>query len=750
MASVSTLSHSDGGGGSGSQCWQGTVLSVGIFVGTALLTTTTGPTAVAAGIGGWKHRWWRRRLQQQREQSSSLEKQPHDRLDQGARHSAPTSVPTSSILDAYGGTAGTEGGGFGGPYAHRRLEDRLSFHEHDDDGNQSSRRTQQSRLFSSAADTTTNNDNNEDPAGGDDFYPMNANWSHFDLTELWRRHKDGDQETNSALPVMQRQASLEGDRDYHPRPPSDHNPDDRAAPVLSNAANTKAAQFVWTTAAVHQKHPKKQKETDGAPAGSSATKAPTAPPSNASVSSVAHAAVETIVPIHHPESSDRTPVSKSPLNRAESLDDRTVWGDRVASLHDPYFPLPTSQLPFHQSSTATTTTTTTNTTSYTTDSDAFQGDITIVAGSSPFRSLAPRRCRSASVTADSTEPPPTAATSTTKASGYDRDLAAAVRRQNAKARAAYNARIMPHAVILVRHGQSLGNTNEELYATVPDNAMPLTELGWEQARAAGRTLKKLLNDKNHNPHFVVSPYVRTVETFHGMASAWCDPADFKHITDRDARLAAWYSRLLALGLTWHEDPRIREQDFGNYQNASIIRQAKRDRHRFGAFYYRFPHGESASDVFDRISTFLDSLWRSFDVHRSRVYVLVTHGIAIRVLLSRYFRYTIAQFGMLANPRNGEMVVLRHDGHGRLRLAGRYELELEEPGRPGDADVGGDDEDDPGGDENTGSGAGGDPKHPKEGKTRVVGVSFHERLRVLPPEYIRKVPIRISYDDEDND
>ena len=89
-------------------------------------------------------------------------------------------------------------------------------------------------------------------------------------------------------------------------------------------------------------------------------------------------------------------------------------------------------------------------------------------------------------------------------------------------------------------------------------------------------------------------------------------------------------------------------------------QAKRDRHSFGAFYYRFANGESAADVFDRISTFLDSLWRSFDMNKSQYFVIVTHGISIRVLLSRYFRYTVDQFHLLSNPRNCEMVELEHE------------------------------------------------------------------------------------------
>jgi broad specificity phosphatase PhoE len=102
------------------------------------------------------------------------------------------------------------------------------------------------------------------------------------------------------------------------------------------------------------------------------------------------------------------------------------------------------------------------------------------------------------------------------------------------------------------------------------------------------------------------------------------------------------------------------------------------------------------------------------MNKSRHYVLVTHGISIRVLLSRYFRYTIDQFHMLANPRNCEMIILSHDSLGRLELSGRYELETKA-------------------DEET-----------KE--THAVGFKFHRRLRVLPDEYVKKSKIRISYDD----
>jgi len=174
--------------------------------------------------------------------------------------------------------------------------------------------------------------------------------------------------------------------------------------------------------------------------------------------------------------------------------------------------------------------------------------------------------------------------------------------------------------------------------------------------------------------------------------------------------------LTELGLTWNEDPRIREQDFGNYQNPESIRRAKEERHRFGTFYYRFNNGESGSDVFDRVSTFLNSLWRSFETNRSQNYVLVTHGIVLRVLMARYFRYTISQLNMLANPLNCEMVVLGHDGDGRLDLEGRFALEVEK-----------------------------DQKLHQY--TQVKGYQFHRQLRILPKSLIRTVHFRISPKDK---
>ncbi|CAH0474006.1 unnamed protein product [Peronospora belbahrii] len=192
----------------------------------------------------------------------------------------------------------------------------------------------------------------------------------------------------------------------------------------------------------------------------------------------------------------------------------------------------------------------------------------------------------------------------------------------------------PKRLILVRHGESEGNIDPLLYGRVPDNAIHLTELGYEQAIAVGESIRQIVGKETMR--FIVSPYVRTIETFCGIRKAW---------------------GIQGKVIPWTEEPRIREQDFGNFQEPMKMRECKAQRRRFGCFFYRFPSGESPADVYDRVSSFLESLYRMFDKSSEENYVLVTHGVAIRVILMRYFKYRISDFERLENFRNGEFVVL---------------------------------------------------------------------------------------------
>ena len=207
------------------------------------------------------------------------------------------------------------------------------------------------------------------------------------------------------------------------------------------------------------------------------------------------------------------------------------------------------------------------------------------------------------------------------------------------------SRVRPKRLILVRHGESQGNVNHTIYATVPDHALHLTDRGWEQAQSAGRELRRIVGEEP--TVFYVSPYVRTRETMHAIVQAFGG-------LDR---------------VVYREDPRIREQDFGNFQDPARMAELKDERWKFGQFYYRFPDGgESAADVYDRVSSFMESLYRYWDNHPEvENYIMVMHGISIAVFLMRFLKYDVDEFCTYKNFTNCEFAVLERNADGWLQL-----------------------------------------------------------------------------------
>lgn len=138
--------------------------------------------------------------------------------------------------------------------------------------------------------------------------------------------------------------------------------------------------------------------------------------------------------------------------------------------------------------------------------------------------------------------------------------------------------------------------------------------------------------------FYYSPYLRSKQTFEGIVSAF-----------EDEQIAGA-----------QEEVQIREQDFGNFQDASAKEKEKAERLRFGRFFYRFPNGESGADVYDRITIFEDHMIRDINAGRfsnDTSLVLVTHGLATRVFLMRWFHWTVDQFLKVYNPPNAAPIVL---------------------------------------------------------------------------------------------
>ncbi|KAL6989618.1 hypothetical protein U1Q18_015369 [Sarracenia purpurea var. burkii] len=143
---------------------------------------------------------------------------------------------------------------------------------------------------------------------------------------------------------------------------------------------------------------------------------------------------------------------------------------------------------------------------------------------------------------------------------------------------------LPKRIILVRHGESQGNQDGSAYTTTPDHKIPLTQEGVAQAARAGAEIRRVISEdgRSHNwkVYFYVSPYDRARSTLREIGRS--------------------FPRNRIIGV--REECRVREQDFGNFQEEQRMKVIKETREKFGRFFYRFPEGESASDVYDRVSS----------------------------------------------------------------------------------------------------------------------------------------------------
>ncbi len=218
----------------------------------------------------------------------------------------------------------------------------------------------------------------------------------------------------------------------------------------------------------------------------------------------------------------------------------------------------------------------------------------------------------------------------------------------------------PNRIILIRHGESEGNVNKHKYETSPDYTLELTAAGIAQAQNAGVQLQKIVG--NESLFFYVSPMWRTRSTFENVSKVFNKN-----------------------NISYREDPRIREQEWGHLRNAEVNKDIRNERDAYGTFYFRIPDGESAADVYDRVSDFLGTLQRDFEKDDfPQNTVIVTHGMSIRLFLMRWFHWTVEEFEALANPENCEIIVLEKTEEGKYKLASnitRYDTPWHEYQRP---------------------------------------------------------------------
>jgi 2,3-bisphosphoglycerate-dependent phosphoglycerate mutase len=201
-------------------------------------------------------------------------------------------------------------------------------------------------------------------------------------------------------------------------------------------------------------------------------------------------------------------------------------------------------------------------------------------------------------------------------------------------------------IFLVRHGQSLGNVDQSVHKKMADHAIPLSELGRQQAREAGEALASYLFPKGFiatalAPKFRVwaSPYKRTQQTADGFLEGFPDVL----VRDRREHILLCEQQFgLFDGLT---DEELRErypEEHAHYAKCQDFE---------GRFWARMPLGESRFDVAQRVHQAFGTFHRDRDKHGIQDLIVVAHGTTLRAFVMMWCHKPVEWFEAEPNPPN---------------------------------------------------------------------------------------------------
>lgn len=185
-------------------------------------------------------------------------------------------------------------------------------------------------------------------------------------------------------------------------------------------------------------------------------------------------------------------------------------------------------------------------------------------------------------------------------------------------------------LILIRHGQSVGNVDHKKYSELGDCNVGLTDTGWEQAINAGEFLHSHFvdNDIDDWPRIYVSSYLRPKQTLSGILHG------LDGTFSGDPNL--------------HEDARLIEHFFGaatrlQHPDGILDWRVAADLKRLGTHVYekdkfmtRNLLGESRMDTYSRIRSFAEgTLTLRAHEFNEDIAVVVAHGAVIREFMRFY-------------------------------------------------------------------------------------------------------------------
>lgn len=184
-------------------------------------------------------------------------------------------------------------------------------------------------------------------------------------------------------------------------------------------------------------------------------------------------------------------------------------------------------------------------------------------------------------------------------------------------------------IYLIRHGQSEANVDWLILKDREESSIPLTRKGRKDAKGAGQTLKEMLAKESGAPKFFVSPWLRAVQTYKGIAK----------------ELGIIEKPTVLPGIVEHHMNLV-----GNEENWNKFIKFRDSGWSVPEFLEtKFDGGESLHDVIIRADKFVQFL----SGFPSGPLVVVSHGQFIKMMLAIIDK---TDPDKITHPQNGEVIV----------------------------------------------------------------------------------------------
>lgn len=196
--------------------------------------------------------------------------------------------------------------------------------------------------------------------------------------------------------------------------------------------------------------------------------------------------------------------------------------------------------------------------------------------------------------------------------------------------------------------------NSDLILNYNDYDTPLTKSGFEQAKATGAKLKKLI-DRPDVVYF--SPYIRTKETLNGLIKGW--PELVKARAGAEERIREQEHGLQSLFNDWRVFCVL------NPLQALLLK-------REGDYFYRHLNGENKADVRDRIKSFISTIIRE---NAGQNVLVISHHLTllcIRANLERWLPEKFTEIDKEEKPVNCGITIYK--GNPKLGKNGKLVLD----------------------------------------------------------------------------